>query len=245
MLEFDGLRLVTDPTFDPAGSEYPTSIYTLRKTQGPALSAEEIGPVDVVLLSHDHHFDNLDRLGRGFALAAATIATTTAGANRLGQRAVGLDAWRSHDVRTPGGRVLRITATPAQHGPADGERGPVIGFALAFTDAPTEVVYVSGDSVWFDGIAEAARRFHPRVALLFTGAARVREVGPAHLTFTAGEAVLAARACEGALIVPLHFEGWAHFSECRADLERAFGEAGLGTRLCWPAPGRAIELPLP
>jgi hypothetical protein len=37
------------------------------------------------------------------------------------------------------------------------------------------------------------RRFTPAVALLFTGAARVREVGPAPLTLTASEAVTAAR----------------------------------------------------
>jgi len=244
LLELEGLRLATDPTFDPAGSEYPTPIYTLRKTLGPALRAEDVGVVDVVLLSHDHHFDNLDRRGRAFALAAGTIITTTAGANRLGHDAVGLDAWQSHEVRAASGRVLRITATPARHGPADGDRGPVIGFVLAFTDAPTEVVYVSGDSVWYEGVAEVERRFHPRVALLFAGAARVREVGPAHLTFTADETVLAARGFERALIVPLHFEGWAHFSESRSDLERAFREAGLSDRLRFPTPGRAFELPV-
>jgi L-ascorbate metabolism protein UlaG (beta-lactamase superfamily) len=244
LLELDGVRLLTDPTFDAAGTEYPTPMYTLRKTQGPALLPEDVGPVDVVLLSHDHHFDNLDHLGRQFALATSKVVTTAAGAKRLGPVAVGLEAWQSHDIPTTGGRLLRITATTARHGPADGDRGPVIGFALAFADTPTKVVYVSGDSVWYEGVAEAGRRFHPRVALLFAGAARVREVGPAHLTFTAAEAVLAARAFEGALIVPLHFEGWAHFSESRADIERAFAEAGLSDRLLWPTPGRAFEIPV-
>jgi L-ascorbate metabolism protein UlaG (beta-lactamase superfamily) len=64
LVEIGGLRLLTDPTFDPAGSEYPTAVYTLRKTQGPALGADDIGEVDAVLLSHDHHFDNLDVSGR-------------------------------------------------------------------------------------------------------------------------------------------------------------------------------------
>lgn len=31
LLEIGGLRLLTDPTFDPAGTEYPTIVYTLRK----------------------------------------------------------------------------------------------------------------------------------------------------------------------------------------------------------------------
>ncbi|HSB69255.1 MAG TPA: hypothetical protein VLT62_08000 [Candidatus Methylomirabilis sp.] len=34
-----GLRLLTDLTFDPGGSEYRTPGYVLRKTQGPGLAA--------------------------------------------------------------------------------------------------------------------------------------------------------------------------------------------------------------
>jgi hypothetical protein len=168
-----------------------------------------------------------------------------AGAERLGGRAIGLVAWHSHDVSTPGGRVLRITATPARHGPEGGDRGPVIGFALAFTDAPDRVVYVTGDSVWYDGIAEVEHRFAPEVVVLFAGAARVREVGPAHLTFTAEEAVIMSAAFARAQIVPLHFEGWTHFSESRTDLEQAFAEANLSDRLQVPIPGRAIDFVLP
>lgn len=46
LLEYGGLRLLTDPTFDPAGTEYPTPVYTLRKTLGPALDPELVLPVD-------------------------------------------------------------------------------------------------------------------------------------------------------------------------------------------------------
>jgi L-ascorbate metabolism protein UlaG (beta-lactamase superfamily) len=242
ILDLEGLRLLTDPTFDPGGSEYPAPTYVLRKTRGPAVSPEAVGPVDVVLLSHDHHSDNLDRAGRRIVELAPRVVTTTAGAARIGGGAIGLAPWESHDVQTRDGRVLRITATPARHGPPDGDRGPVIGFVLAVPDSQGPVVYVSGDTVWFEGIAEIGRRFPPDVALLFAGAARVREVGPAHLTFTAEEAVVAARAFKRALIVPLHFEGWTHFSESRDDIERAFADAQLTGRLRWPIAGEALEL---
>jgi L-ascorbate metabolism protein UlaG (beta-lactamase superfamily) len=242
LLELGGVRLLTDPTFDPSDSEYRTPVYVLRKTQGPALSPEAVGTVDVVLLSHDHHFDNLDRAGRRMLATAGRVLTTTAGADRLGGNAVGLAPWQSHDVPTPDGRMLRITATPARHGPADGDRGPVIGFVLAFTDQPARAVYVSGDTVWYEGVAEVGRRFTLAVALLFTGAARLREVGPAHLTLTASEAVTVARTFPEALIVPLHFEGWEHFSESRAEIEHAFAAAGLSHRLRWPIPGQAMAL---
>ena len=31
IIEIGGLRVLTDPAFDPAGSEYPTPVYVLRK----------------------------------------------------------------------------------------------------------------------------------------------------------------------------------------------------------------------
>ena len=64
LIELCGLRILTDPTFDPPGGEYRTASYTLHKLRGPAVDVGDIGPIDAVLLSHDHHFDNLDASGR-------------------------------------------------------------------------------------------------------------------------------------------------------------------------------------
>jgi len=233
LLEFGGVRLLTDPTFDPAGGAYPSGPVVLRKTRGPALSPEQVGHVHVVLLSHHHHSDNLDRTGREVVEAAEVVLTTPEGAEVLHGGAISLRAWESVDLPAPEGRVLQVTATPARHGPAHMDRGPVIGFVAAFTDAPNEALYVSGDTVWFDGVAEVAQRYPVKTAILFLGAARVEAVGPWHLTMTAAEAVEAARAFVGARIVPLHYEGWEHFSEGRTEIERAFRAAGIEHRLWW------------
>jgi L-ascorbate metabolism protein UlaG (beta-lactamase superfamily) len=244
LLEVDGLRLLTDPTFDPAGSEYTTPVYTLRKTQSPAISADAIGPIDAVLLSHDHHFDNLDRAGRALLADAGRVITTVAGAERLGPPAIGITPWQSTEMETPNGGRLRVTGTPARHGPADGDRGPVTGFILALDEHPDDTIYISGDTVWYDGVAEVARRFHVRLAVMFMGAARVREVGPAHLTLAAEESRAIADAFPDALIVPVHYEGWGHFSEGRPQIERAFADAGATSRVRWLEPGVQEDLPL-
>jgi L-ascorbate metabolism protein UlaG (beta-lactamase superfamily) len=236
LLELAGLRLLTDPTFDPAGREYPTSLYTLRKLMSPAISVESLGVIDAVLLSHDHHFDNLDHAGRDVLKNAGVVLTTEAGATRLGGRAVGLAPWQDFELPAPGGASLRVVGTPARHGPAGGDRGPVTGFVLTLADASEGAVYLSGDTVWYEGVAEVARRFPVRVAMLYMGAARVPEVGPSPLTFTADEAVEAARAFPDAVIIPLHYEGWAHFSESRGQVEDAFCAAGLSHRLRWLNP---------
>jgi L-ascorbate metabolism protein UlaG (beta-lactamase superfamily) len=242
LLELAGLRLLTDPTFDPAGTEYPTTVYTLRKTAGPALNPESLGRIDAVLLSHDHHFDNLDHAGRDLLKTAGTVLTTQAGAERLGGNAVGLAHWQSVDLPTRDNRVLRVTGTPTRHGPAGGDRGPVTGFVLALAESQKNAIYISGDTVWYEGVAEVSQRFSIQIAILFMGAARVAAAGPSHLTFTADEGVEAARSFPNATIIPLHYEGWEHFSESRKQIEEAFAAAGLEDRLKWMEPGRASEV---
>lgn len=244
LVEFGGVRLLTDPTFDPAGGEYPSGAATLRKLTGPALMPEALDGFDYVLLSHDHHFDNLDSEGRAALARAKAVFTTNEGAQRLGGNSRGLKAWESVDLETSGGCGLRVVATPARHGPARMERGPVRGFVAFFADDPQRSIYVAGDTVWYEGVAEVARRFPVRVAILNLGAARVPEVGPFHLTMTAEEAVEAARAFSRAAIVPLHFEGWAHFSEGRTEIAAAFTQAGLAGRIRWLEAGKAVEIAL-
>jgi len=118
----------------------------------------------------------------------------------------------------------------------------VIGFVLTEAQPRGRMIYISGDTVWYEGVAEVGHRFPIDVAVLFLGAARVVEVGPWNLTFTADEAVEAAGAFPRATIVPLHFEGWRHFSESRGEVEAAFAAAGLRDRLRWPVSGKPIEL---
>lgn len=169
MFEWHGFRILTDPTFDPPGGEYKNGPVVLEKVTGPALAPEALGRVDVVLLSHDHHHDNLDHSGRAFLSRVPHVITTTEGAERLGGRAIGLALWQSVEIPGADGRLLRITGTPAQHGPAHLQRGAVMGFVVAPADAPDTALYFSGDTVWFDGIAEVAQQFPIRLAVLFNG----------------------------------------------------------------------------
>jgi len=74
VLDLGGLRIVSDPTFDPPGPHG-----YLTKTAGPAVTEDQLGPVDLVLVSHDNHPDNLDDRGRAFALAGRLVLTTAGG----------------------------------------------------------------------------------------------------------------------------------------------------------------------
>lgn len=223
--------MVTDPTFDPAGGDYASGAVSLHKTRGPALLPAQLGSIDVALVSHDQHPDNLDTSGRAVLQDAHHVLTTRAGAARLGNGAVGLQPWQSWSIRTPRGSTLAVTATPARHGPSGIEpiAGEVIGFVIRAVESGTDLVYVTGDTVWYEGTREVACRFRPRVVLLFGGAAQVR--GPFHMTMTTNDAVEAAVAFADATIVPVHHDGWAHFTQSQEDLAKAFQTVGLGERL--------------
>ncbi|MFF5082979.1 MBL fold metallo-hydrolase [Actinoplanes sp. NPDC000266] len=227
-----GLTFLTDPTFDDAG-DYPIGDRALTKTAPAGAGPEAAGPVDVVLLSHDQHPDNLDRAGRAFAATVPLVLTTPAGAERLGGNARGLQPWESTTVGD-----VRITAVPAQHGPDGTEHlvGPVTGFVLE-SDGPA--VYVSGDNASLDVVREIATRF-PRVgvAVLFGGAARTPLVGDHDLTIGAAGMVEATRLLGAATVVPVHIDSWAHFTESIGDVRTAFAAAGLEDRLREPDPAK-------
>jgi L-ascorbate metabolism protein UlaG (beta-lactamase superfamily) len=242
LIEIDGIRLLTDPTFDSPGF-YQLPHVKLQKLNGPAMSADAVGEVDAVLLSHDQHSDNLDNAGRAFLASARRVLTTEAGARRLGAQAEGFAPWATTELKGKNGRSLKVTATPARHGPAGIEplSGDVIGFVLSRQDhAP---VYVSGDTTWFDGVAEVARRFKCGLVLPFAGAAQTR--GPFHLTMDTNDTIETARAFPDALIVPLHTDGWAHFRQSAQDLRASFDTLGFGKRLRLLEPGVATAIDMP
>ena len=155
LIEAGGWRLLTDPTFDPPGRSYRFGWGTgSRKLAGPAMAAAELGPIDAVLLSHDHHDDNLDPAGRALLPSLGTVVTTEAGAGRLGGGAQGLAPWQTTVLSAPGKTSIEIVATPCRHGPP-GSRpivGDVIGFGLRWEGQEHGVVWITGDTVLYDEV---------------------------------------------------------------------------------------------
>lgn len=231
VIDIGGLRLVIDPTFEPPGPQG-----YLTKTAGPAVPATALGGIDVVLISHDEHPDNLDAEGRRVALAAPHVLTHPRAAARLGPNAHGLEPWQTTEL--PGGDgagPLTVQAVPAVHGPADGQRNEtgyinceVTGFVLSGAGVPT--VYLSGDNASIGAVKDIVERVGAvDIAVIFAGAARVpaKEHGRP-LTFTGQRAAAAAELLGASSVIPAHVDSWAHFSEGRDEFVAAFEEAGLG-----------------
>ncbi|WP_026452956.1 MBL fold metallo-hydrolase [Saccharomonospora iraqiensis] len=237
LFEYGGLRFLTDPTFDDPG-EHESVGPVLTKTSPARGTPVDLGRVDVVLLSHDEHADNLDDAGRALLPDIPLTLTTPGGGERLGDRARGMKDWEAAELDRPGGGTVTVTAVPAIHGPASREEveavaGQVVGFVLTGEGLPT--VYVSGDNAALEPVREIAERFAPiDTALLFAGAPRFPMLfDGAPLVLDSAGAAEATRILDARRVVPVHYEGWAHFTEGRDDLEQAFRTAGLADRLDW------------
>src|SRR5919198_7900 len=155
VLEVGGLRLITDPTFDPPGSYDTGRGFALTKLRGPAIGAEEVGVVDAALVSHEHHFDNLDRAGPRLPRFGPPHPDDEKRGRAAGRPGRGFGAWDSTEVEGAGAS-LSVTAVPALHGPGGTQDpgGDVIGFFLQGRAAPT--VYVSGDNASLAVVGEIA-----------------------------------------------------------------------------------------
>ncbi|WP_394553234.1 MBL fold metallo-hydrolase [Agromyces sp. MMS24-JH15] len=255
LIELEGWRILVDPTFDPPGRRYSFGWGTSSvKTEGPTVPLDELGPIDVVLLSHDQHADNLDDAGRKMLPDAGVVITTAAGASRLragGLTSVhGLHAWETATVEPREGesgpeggerQQLTVTATPGRHGPAlvSPIVGPVVGFALSLGDAPETAVWVSGDSVLYEGLRDAASRLDVDVAVLHLGGVRFPSTAAIRYTMTADRAVELIGLLGPRAVVPVHQDQWSHFAESRDDAKRIIdaAPAAIRDKLVWLEPG--------
>lgn len=228
LVEFAGWRLLTDPTFDPPGRTYRFGWGTSsRKLAGPSVAPADLGPIDAVLLTHEHHSDNLDDAGRALLPAAGTVLTTVSGAKRLGGNATGLAPWATTRLAVADRPAIEITATPCRHGPPLSRPivGDVIGFALRWHGQRHGMFWISGDTVLYGGVRQVARRLDIGTAVVHLGGVQFPVTGPIHYTMTGRKAVELCHAIRAHTVIPVHYEGWQHFHQARADLERELAAA--------------------
>jgi L-ascorbate metabolism protein UlaG (beta-lactamase superfamily) len=249
LIEIGGWRLLTDPTFDEPGRRYNFGWGTSsRKVAGPAIPSSALGSIDAVLLSHDHHDDNLDAAGRALLPSAGVVVTTASGARRLGGGAIGLAPWETTRLEAPEKSTIEITATPCRHGPPFSHPivGDVIGFALRWEGQQHGVLWISGDTVLYDGVREVAERLEVDTALMHLGAVRFGITGPLRYTMSASDAIELCELVKPRTLIPIHYEGWKHFREGREAIEREFAAAPEQVRASvrWLPIGEPAELAL-
>jgi L-ascorbate metabolism protein UlaG (beta-lactamase superfamily) len=238
LIEYGGFTLLTDPNFLHKGERayLGKGLFSTRLTD-PAFPIEDLPPLDAVVLSHLHD-DHFDRVVRERLPRETPIITTPAGARALRRwgfgRALGLETWASHELRSAAGDVLRITAAPGRH--ARGLLGavlpPVHGHVLEHrpvSDPPLST-YITGDTLLVDDLREVPRR-HPDLDL------GLWHLGGTRIPGVLGLGVLATMdAREGADLleivrpgttVPIHHDDYGVFTSPLSDFLAEVERRGL------------------
>jgi len=138
----------------------------------------------------------------------------------------GLAPWASTRLEADGKPAIEGIATPCRHGPPLSHPlvGDVTGFALRWEGQQHGVLWISGDTVLYDGVREVVR-LKIDTAILHLGGVQFPVTGPLRYTMTARDAVELVRLIRPRRVIPIHYEGWSHFKQGRAAIERELADA--------------------
>ena len=248
LLQLSGINLLTDPTWSDRAS--PVNWAGPRRFRPPGIRFEDLPPIDLVLLSHDH-YDHMDfpTLRRLQERHKCTIYAGLKNAGLMAKHGIRnvaeLDWWQE----TTACRDLWITAVPAQHfsGRAlfDRDRRLWCGFVVQTDDI---CIYFAGDTAGGPHIAQIAEKF-PQIdlAILPIGAYKPEWfMGEVHMS---PEQAVAAHLELGARTsIACHF-GTFDLADDGEDepvqaLQQTLRIADLAdTKFCTLAFGEAMEIP--
>ncbi|MFF4014952.1 MBL fold metallo-hydrolase [Streptomyces sp. NPDC001843] len=240
LLRYGELTLLTDPNFLHRGERAHLGYGLVsRRLTEPAVDVRELPRIDGVVLSHLHG-DHWDRRARRHLDRSVPIITTPHAARHLRtwqgfRRAGGLRTWESCTLRQ-GGSQVRVTSLPGRHALQPVLRRllpPVMGSMLEFgpLDGPARLrLYVSGDTLVFDGLEEIGRRFPTAdLAVLHLGGTTLP--GGFVVTMDGAQGAELARRLDYRRILPVHYDDYGRFRSPLGDFLAEARELGLGERL--------------
>ena len=195
LIEVGGWRLLTDPTFDPPGRQLPVRLgdVVAQARRARRSPPADLGPIDAVLLTHDHHDDNLDAAGRAL-LPSRRRGRDHRRRARGGSAASarGLAPWadaRARGARPAGDRDHGDAVPPrAAAQPPDRRRRDRLRAALGGPGARRRCGSPA-TRCSTTGCARSPERLAVDTALLHLGGVRFPVTGPLRYTMTARDAV--------------------------------------------------------
>jgi L-ascorbate metabolism protein UlaG (beta-lactamase superfamily) len=211
IVELAGKRILVDPMLDEAGARPPIE-GTLNQVANPTVplpfpADDVVRGLDAVLVTHCHR-DHLD--ARAEELLPRGVPVFCQPEDEEALRALGLDARAVADALDWNG--IAIARTPARHGSGRTAEllAPVSGFVL-------DDLYLAGDTVWYEAVAETIERHRPRVAIVNAGGAEFIEGGLIVMGIDDVREVVA----RVPTVVAVHLEALNHCFLTRAELRAA------------------------
>lgn len=205
LVQMDGVNILTDPIWSERCS--PVSFAGPRRVVAPGVRFEQLPPIDLVLVSHNH-YDHMDlpTLRQLADERRPRIFVPLGNAGTLDHRGVRgaeeLGWWKSARVT----KGIQVHAVPAQHfsgrGIFDRDRALWAGYVVT---GPAGAMYFAGDTGFGPHFAQIRERYGPpRLALLPIGAYRP-EWFMSRVHMSPDEALSAHGILEAGTSVGIHF----------------------------------------
>jgi L-ascorbate metabolism protein UlaG (beta-lactamase superfamily) len=120
----------------------------------------------------------------------------------------------------------------------------VIGFALSLGNSTATALWMTGDTVLHRPLRRIATQLRADVLLMHLGSVRFPLTGTTRYSMDASDAITLIGLAEPRVAVPVHYEGWSHFSEPQDRLHAALDGAPppVRTAVRWLRPGVAQTL---
>ncbi len=234
-------RFLVDPLFAKKDTLDPI-IWTSNNIRNPmadlpvsdAELEEIIQSVDGVIITHTHN-DHWDDAARSVIPKEMLLISQPQDRTKLLEQ--GYTNVVSVDQETTLGD-LRIIRTDGQHG--TGEIGammaPVSGFIL---QADNESLYIAGDTIWCDEVAQAISLYQPDTIVLNAGAAQFDKGDP--ITMTKDDVLSVCKNSNATKIICVHMETINHCYLKKDALRKAIEAEGESERCVVPENGEIVK----
>ncbi|MGW0160402.1 MBL fold metallo-hydrolase [Mycobacterium sp. NPDC003323] len=255
LISAGGITVLTDPNFLHQGQHaYLGYGLVSRRRHPPALSIDELPPIDAIVLSHMHG-DHWDRVAQRDLDHSLRVLTTPHAAKRLVRRgfdgARGLLTWQSRDI-VKGSTTLRVTALPGRHAPTWTQRllPPVMGSMLDFgtVDDPVQRrLYISGDTLYIEDLKEIPVRFSSiEAGIVHLGGTRLPAGGklPFGLTVTMDgeQGAAAVAALDLPKVIPVHFDDYGVFASPLSEFRDVMTRRQMDDRIVELGRGETVQI---
>jgi L-ascorbate metabolism protein UlaG (beta-lactamase superfamily) len=245
LVEIEDCRVLIDPVWSDRVS--PSQLVGPARLHEPPVPLDAIGPVDAVIISHDHY----DHLDMATILALAQDEMTTflvplgvgAHLERWGlpsDRVVELDWDESSTVAG-----IRFTVTPARHFSGRGLRRDNTLWGSWVLAGATRKLFYSGDTGYFDGFARIGEEHGPFDATLVQVGAYGESWPDIHMVPEDGLSThLDVR---GGVLIPVHWCTYVlAFHSWSEPIDRLWRDAKeRGVTLAVPRPGERVDVDNP
>jgi len=263
ILEWEGVRIMTDPNFLHAGDHVHLGPgVTGTRLTNPAIDLHKVPRIDAVLLSH-YHADHFDQKVEASLRRDLPIITTPHAKEHLHDKKDGeekfsdvydLDFFQSMNVDVEGSAAsVKVTGMPGKHVPPGplsvandllGAVPPTNGWMIELGHKHAEDfasgyrIYISGDTLMIDELHEIPKRYDGQnidLMLIHLGGTTIPspKMPLLMVTMDATQGIQLMQLIKPDVTIPIHYDDYDVFLSPLEDFKKAVSNAGLDSKVVY------------